>query len=128
MSFLDNRLDFFITQGATFSYVINVQDARTAPLDLTTYSADLQIRQSYSNATVVEQLSIANGEITLGANQGSLLLTLPATRTANISANLTSGYPPKTTYVYDMTLTDTVSGIAYKVIYGQAIVYAQVTR
>jgi len=121
-----NRNDLNFQQGETFQLLLNIQSGNTVTVDLSGYSAALQIRSSYSNNTVIESLSTANGEIQV-ANLGYYALTLPASRTANVSTNNATGYPPKVIYYYDMTITSN-TGISTKIMYGQVNFYSQVTR
>lgn len=121
-----NRFDVDAQQGATFQLQLNVQDANTNPINLNNYAAVLQIRTSYANTTLTEQLSTSNGEIQV-ANAGTYILTLPANRTANIYVDLCNGIPPKTVYVYDMNITSN-TGITTKIIYGNINVYGAVNR
>jgi hypothetical protein len=124
----DNRYNITMWQGSTFSLVITVQDADGAAQNLTSYSASMQIRPSYDSGIVTESLSTANGEITIDAASGNLTMTLAATRTANIYVDpLGTTKPPKTTYVYDLELVDNANTVT-KLLYGDVIVLAEVTR
>lgn len=124
---LHNRYDLEMQQGVTFQLQFNVQDANTNPINLTGYVATMQIRPTYSSNVVVESLSTANGEIVMGSNSGVYLFTLPATRTANIYVNTTTGVPPKSIYVYDISLTN-LQATTVKIAYGQVTMYGEVTR
>ena len=116
-----NRNDLSFQQGETFQLLLTVQNAV-----VTNYSAVLQIRQSYTNNTIIEQMSTSNGEITI-PDTAHFSFNLPASRTAAVSTNGAIGYPPKVTYVYDMTMTRN-TGISTKIMYGQVFFYSQVTR
>ena len=121
-----NRNDLNFQQGETFQLALNIQNANNMNIDLSTYSAAMQLRQSYTNNTIIEQLSTANGEIQV-ANSGWYNLVLSAQRTGNVSTSGATGYPPKVIYVYDLSLTDQ-TGITTKIMYGQVNFYSQVTR
>ena len=123
---LYNRNDLDFQQGATFQLKLNVQNANNWPVDLTTYSAVMQIRPSYESNTILESLSTSNGEIVV-VNTYFFQLTLPVSRTANVSTKNAVGFPPKVTYVYDMSLTSN-TGVTTKIMYGQVNFYSQVTR
>lgn len=127
MSITDNKYNMTMWQGSTFGTSIQVKDANDDPQNLSGYSARMQIRRNYMNAQVEESLSSSNGEIVINASEGELSLVLPAERTANIWVDLSTGRPPKTTYVYDIELQDS-SGIVSKILYGDLIVYGEVTR
>jgi len=123
-----NRYNISIWQGATFGLTITIKDAAGNVSNITGYSARMQIREAYDSATATETLTTANGEITITGAEGNVALQLAATRTANISVDLSSpGRPPKKTYVYDLELIDTANVVS-KLLYGDAIVYAEVTR
>ena len=123
-----NRYNIFIWQGATFGLTITVKDAAGNVSNLTNYTARMQIREAYDSAAATETLTTANGEMTITGPEGNVALELAATRTANISVDLTGpGRPPKKTYVYDLELIDT-SNVVSKLLYGDAVVYAEVTR
>lgn len=121
-----NINDLNFQQGETFQLALNIQNANNMNIDLSTYSAAMQLRQSYTNNIVVESMSTANSEIMV-ANLGWYAITLPASRTAAVSTNGAVGYPPKVIYVYDLTLTSN-TGISTKIMYGQVNFYSQVTR
>lgn len=124
----DNRYNITMWQGSTFNLVITVQDADGNAQNLTSYSARMQIRPSYDSGAITESLTTANGEITITAVEGNVALALSATRTANIYVDrLGSTKPPKTTYVYDLELIDNANTVT-KLLYGDVIVLAEVTR
>jgi hypothetical protein len=123
-----NRYNINIWQGATFGLTITVKDAAGNVSNLTNYTARMQIREAYDSASATESLTTANGEITITGAEGNVAIELAATRTANIFVDLTGpGRPPKKTYVYDLELIDT-SNVVSKLLYGDALVYAEVTR
>ena len=120
------RFPFDITQGSTFQYMLNLTDANSNPLPLQNYSGVMTIKTSYANTNVYDSLTTSNGEITI-ANAGIYMLQLSANRTANLYVNLqNNGSNPKTTYVYDFTLTNNSANVAYKILYGPLNVYGQV--
>jgi len=114
-------------QGSTFGLVITVKDANNVVQNLTSYTARMQMRPSYDSGTATESLTTSNGEITITAETGNVALELAASRTANITVDLTNGKPPKTSYVYDLELIDG-DGKVSKILYGDVTVYGEVTR
>jgi hypothetical protein len=118
-------------QGVTFLLQVNVVDFNNQPIDLTGFSAKMEIRSNYSNNTIAESLSTANGEISIplsGNGNNQMYFTLPANRTANVYVNLTNpGNPPKSIYVYDVSLT-AANTVTTKILYGNINFYGQVTR
>lgn len=120
-----NRNDLEMQQGSTFQLQLLIQDANTNPIDMTYYSALMSIKTDYVNTVLAESLSTANSEIVMGSNTGILNLMLPANRTANVYVDLSKGFPPKTNYVYDVSLTSN-TGITTKIMYGNIAFYGQV--
>ena len=125
----ENKYNISIWQGSTFNLSITVQDNDGSNLDLNTFSARMQIRPSYDSGSIAESLTSANGEITITGNLGKLDLELPAERTSNIYVDLSSTTkPPKNTYVYDLELVDNSTNTVTKLMFGDAVVYGEVTR
>jgi hypothetical protein len=82
--------DICIFQGATFSQTLiwEVGNPPT-PVDLTSYSAKLQVRSSHKSKAVIVELSTANGRISLGTGgdmtTGALNLFISAADTGQLS-------------------------------------------
>lgn len=112
------RYDTICDQGATYERVIILRDAGASLLNLTNYTAQMQVRPTASSATVLKNLTTSNGGIALGGAAGTVTLTIPAADTAL----LTPG-----TYVYDLNLT-APDGKINKPLYGNFTVRAGVTR
>jgi hypothetical protein len=123
----NNKYNLTMWQGSTFGLVITVKDANNVVQNLTSYTARMQMRPSYDSGTATESLTTSNGEITITAETGNVALELAASRTANITVDLTNGKPPKTSYVYDLELIDG-DGKVSKILYGDVTVYGEVTR
>ncbi len=123
-----NKYNLTIWQGGTFGLTITVKDVAGNVSNIAGYTARMQIREAYDSPTASETLTTANGEITITGAEGNVAIQLAASRTANLSVDLTGpGRPPKKTYVYDLELIDT-SNVVSKLLYGDAVVYAEVTR
>lgn len=88
------------------------------PVNLTGYSADMQVRD-ISNNLVVE-MSTANGKITLTAATGTINITLTATQTS--AANLPAG-----NYTYALNVTDPSSNV-YQILQGAFTVTASTVQ
>lgn len=113
-----SNLKLTIEQGATFQKrVVWTAGEPPAPVDLTGFTARMQIRAKTESATVLATLTTENGGITLGGTAGTVDLLISATETASYS--WTSG-------VYDLEL---VSGAVVKrFLRGVVIVSKEVTR
>jgi hypothetical protein len=85
-------------------------------LDLTGYSARLQVRESYSASSAVLSLTTGTG-ITLGGTAGTIDLLVASTATAD----LTPGQ-----YVYDLELVNGTTVDRW--LQGEFVVSAEVTR
>lgn len=123
-----NRYNLTMWQGSTFGLLITVKTANGSIQNLSNYSARMQIRSDYASGATAESLTTSNGEITVEGANGNLVLSLSATRTANIFVDLLSGTkPPKSVYVYDLELIDSANNVT-KLLYGDVNVYGEVTR
>ena len=111
-------LDFNIEQGATFSHRLEWKDSREQPIDLTGYTARMQVRAKKSSDTVLVELTTANGRITLGGANGTIDLKIEATVTAGF--NWTKG-------VYDLEL-ESGAGFVTRLVEGNVTVLLEVTR
>jgi hypothetical protein len=105
------RYNISVINGTTFAlspqWLIN-----NLPVNLTGYSADMQVRD-ISNNLIVE-LSTGNGKITINAALGQVNLNLTATQT--LVGNLPAG-----NYNYALNLTDSASNV-YQILQGSFIV------
>lgn len=105
--------ELVIEQGATFSSNVTVQDVAGDAINLSSYSAESQMRKSYyASSYIVIDATVsnpANGVITLGM-------------TAANTANVTPGR-----YVYDLKITAEDSTVT-RVVEGIVTVLPSVTR
>lgn len=104
------KINISVDQGSTFSTPITVLDSNNNYKDLTTYTANAQLRKSYSsiNSTAFGT-SISNNIITLSLN-------------ANTTSSIIAGR-----YVYDVIVTDS-SNVITRVVEGVVTVNPGVTR
>lgn len=107
---------FTISNPATGTYISG--GIAYAPVNLTSYTAALQIRSLPSSPDAVLTLTTSNGGISITALTG----TIACHATANQTRIIDEG-----TYYYDIEITS-VSGIVTRVAQGQVIVSAEVTR
>lgn len=108
-------LNLICYQGATFDYLLTWKSAGSA-VDLTNYTARMQVREDYTSSTAV--LSLTNGTgITLGGTAGTILLAASAGTTAALAAG---------DYVYDLELVN--SNIVTRLVQGKFTVDPEVTR
>lgn len=125
---LENKYTIEFFQGSTFTLNLTIKTANGALKDLVGYNAKMQIRPSYASNTVTETLQTSNGEIVINTSTSVMTLTLPPARTAAIAVDRNgSSKPPRSTYVYDLELIDG-AGVNTKILYGDVMVYGEVTR
>ena len=98
---------------------ITYQDASKQPIDLTGYTARLQIRAKVSSTEFALELTEASG-LTLGGPAGTIDIALTPTQTETDLAELKAG-------VYDLELTSP-AGIVTTIIGGSVTLADQVTR
>lgn len=79
--------DFEIEQGATTHLRFVWKDSTGTPVDLSTYTARMQLRKSVASSEVVLELTTENGGIILGGSTGTIDVVLTAVQTATISRN-----------------------------------------
>ncbi len=108
--------NFTVTNSATGVYISG--GIAYAPVNLTSYTAELQIRSLPSDPTAVLTLSTANNGIAITALTGTIACHATAAQTRLIDEG---------TYYYDIEITS-LSGIVTRVAQGQVIVSAEVTR
>lgn len=114
-----------LEQGATFQHKIIWQKENPVgsdiflPIDLTGYTAKMQVRAKISDPLILE-LSTANSRITLGGANGEIILNVPATVTDTLVAGK---------YVYDLELTGPApDSIVTRLIEGQFEIVGQITQ
>lgn len=110
--------DLTIAQGATYSQVINWKTGSPAAFVNTAgYTARMQLRTSYSAASVTLELTTTNSRISL-TNAGVITLSLTATETAALTAGR---------YVFDLELVSS-GGQVTRLLEGICTVTPEVTR
>lgn len=110
--------NFEIEQGASFSKTVVWKDGDGAPVDLTSYAARMQVRQSVSAAEVLFEFTTENGRIALGGTAGSVTLTATAVDTAAITWRRGK---------YDLELVAPDNSVT-RLLFGQITVSREVTR
>lgn len=115
---LGNNFDISINQGATFQLQITWKDAAGTAIDITGYTARMQVRETYSSASTIVSLTNGSG-ITLGGAAGTIAILISSATTAALTAPFSG--------VYDLEL---VSGatVVTRILQGAATVTPEVTR
>lgn len=110
------KYDLAIPQGATFDRTLTVEIGGEA-LDLTGYTAAMDVRKEYESATADLELTNTAG-IELGGNLGTVRILITATQTGALTAG---------NYKYDLELY-APDGTVTRLIYGDVNVSREVTR
>lgn len=108
--------DFVIYQGATFALQFTYKTDGN-PIDLTGYTARMQLRETYQSASPAIALTSDNGRLEITAATGTITARLDAEETAGLKARR---------YVYDIELVngETVS----RILQGTATVDPEATK
>lgn len=113
------RYDMTVYQGATFNRVFTWQvGTPAANVNLTGYTARMQLRSNPAATTSVLELTTTNGRISLGGSAGTVTLALTPTETAALPADQ---------YAYDLELI-AGNGEVTRLLEGFVTVDAEVTR
>ena len=110
--------NFVIDQGANWFVTVVYKDSTGTAINLTGYTAALQIRDTYADSTTDLSLTSPSGGITITGATGTIAITATAAQTAAIAAG---------SYVYDLEITSS-GGIVTRLIQGQISLSPQVTR
>jgi hypothetical protein len=111
--------DIIIEQGATFRRVITWKDSAGVPINLTGWSAKMQVRERVRDGDVVLECSTANGRITLGGTAGTITIVAQDEVTALL--------PEMPKAVYDLELISG-GGEVTRLLRGQVEIAPEVTR
>lgn len=115
---MSNRYNLSIQQGATLAVAVTWKDSNDVPVDLTGYTARLQVKETYDGNAVLS-LNTSNGGIALGGTAGTINLAAAATATAALAAPFSG--------VYDLELVSG-SGVVTRLLEGAATVSPEVTK
>lgn len=104
-------------QGSTLSQELtySINDVN---VNLTGYSARMQVREKHTSTNTVINLTNSNGGITLGGIAGTITINVSATQTSAITAK---------EYIYDLEIVSS-SNVVSRIIEGKFIVTPEVTR
>ena len=109
--------NFTIDQGANWNLNVIYKDSAGAVINLTGYTAAMQLRQNYNSDTAELTLDTSNGGIVITGAQGKLFISATAAQTGALDAGF---------YVYDLEISS--GGVVTRIIQGQVTVAGEVTR
>ena len=111
------RYNIIADQAATYELLVTWKDPSGTPVDLTGYTAKLQVRLGYAEPTAVVTVSDLNG-IVLGGAAGTIAISIDVTQMTALRA-------PQV-YVYDLRLDS--GGTVTRLIDGTFTTIPAVTR
>lgn len=106
--------NLFVDAGSDYSVVITVRSVTGIPLDLTNYTVKAQMRKSYSSSVAYNFIAA-----TFNPTAGKIRLQLTAAQSELI---------PPGRYLYDVEITQTISGVKKRVAEGIVTVTPQITQ
>ena len=109
--------DITIEQGATFQMSLTWKDSTGAPVNITGYSARMQVRENYEAEDTLVSLTSAGGDIVLGGALGTIAITIAASATQILQLDEA---------VYDLELVN--GATVTRLLQGKATVSREVTR
>lgn len=110
--------NILIDQGATYTLALSYKDSAGTAINLTGYTAAMQLRKTVSSATASLSLSSPSAGIVITGATGLINITISSAQTTGLLPDL---------YVYDLEITSG-AGVVTRLIEGSAVVSAEVTR
>lgn len=110
------KLNLVCYQGASFDYQLTWL-LNDEPVDLTNYSARMQVRPSHASTAIALSLTSGTG-ITLGGTAGTIFIEATPEQTASLTAN---------EYVYDLEMV-AAGGAVTRLVQGEFEVDPEVTK
>lgn len=110
--------DIVIEQGATFRLNLLWKDSSDVPINLTGYTARMQVRRKHADPTILLNFTTENGAIALGGAAGTIQVTGLATLTDDV---------PAKPGVYDLELVS-AGGVVTRLVQGSVTITPEVTR
>jgi hypothetical protein len=106
-------------QGATLRETVVWKDSARNPIDVTNYTARMQVRSTIDSEQIVLSLTTENGRISVLGPEGRFDMMVSATDMTAIKAGK---------YVYDLEIIAPVTEVVDRLIQGNFIVRGEVTR
>lgn len=110
------RFNFVCPQGATFKPIL-IYKVDNSPVNLTGYTARMQVRESHTSDELIVSLTTDSG-ITVGGSNGEIEITISASDTSNFTPG---------DHVYDLEIIS-AGGEVYRLLEGRFNVTPEVTR
>jgi hypothetical protein len=113
-----------IEQGATFNLVALYRDSGGAIIPLTGWTARMQVRAAFNSPHPLLDLPGTDGTITVTGATGRIEVTIPA----EVTAGLSLYGKASASYVYDLEIAETATGVVKRLLKGAVTVDAEVTK
>ncbi len=112
------ELDILLYRGDSFTHQLIWKDLTGTPIDLSDYSARMQVRRSLaSSAFICEVTDLFNGQLVLGGKAGTIDIVLtPSETDIETEEN-----------VYDLEVTSP-TGVVTTLVHGDFLVRQDITR
>lgn len=110
--------NILVDQGSTYTLAVTYKDSSGTAINLTGYTAAMQLRENYDSATAVLSLSSPSSGIVITGASGLVTITMSAIQTAALSAD---------TFLYDLEIASPAS-VKTRLIQGVVVVSAEVTK
>lgn len=118
--------DFTVEMGTTLDLKLIYKDSTGTAVPLTGYSADMQVRASKADATILAEFKTTDSTIKLGPADGEIHILASAAVTSAWTFPIPTGTTTPQA-VYDLELTDG-SGNVKRLIQGKISLDPEVTR
>jgi len=115
---LASTYNILVDQGSTYTLAVTYKDSSGTAINLTGYTAAMQLRENYDSATAVLSLSSPSSGIVITGASGLVTITMSAIQTAALSAD---------TFLYDLEIASPAS-VKTRLIQGVVVVSAEVTK
>ena len=109
--------DITIEQGATFQMNLTWKDSTGAAVNITGYTARMQVRENYESESTLVSLTSSGGDIVLGGALGTIAITISASVTQLLQLEEA---------VYDLELVN--GATVTRLLQGKATISREVTR
>jgi hypothetical protein len=106
-------------QGATLHETVVWKDSARTPINVTNYTARMQVRSAIDSEQVVLSLTTENGRISVLGAEGRFDMTVSAIDMTSVEAGK---------YVYDLEIVAPATGVVDRLIQGNFIIRGEVTR
>lgn len=115
-----NVYNINIDQGSTHAFSVTYKDADGNPIDLSSYTGVLQVREKYTSTSANILLSSPSNGVVFGGSDGTVTVTFSPSHT-QVLENV------KRAYVYDLEITSPAS-VVTRLIEGAFVLFPEVTR